>query len=58
MPGAFFVLENDVEPVKKLQAKKLPFAKGHTIIPKLFLKNPPVGNQENVLLPDDLIKYL
>jgi len=41
----------------KEKAKKLPFAKDHTIITKLFLKNPPVGTQEDVLLPDDVIKY-
>jgi len=41
----------------KEKAEKLPFAKNHTIITKLFLKNPPAGNQANVLLPDDLIKY-
>ena len=38
----------------KEKAEKLPFAKGHTIITKLFLKNPPVGTQTNVLLPDDM----
>jgi hypothetical protein len=39
------------------KAEKLPFAKNHTIITKLFLKNPPVGMQENVLFPDDVIRY-
>ena len=39
----------------KEKAEKLPFAKNHTIITKLFLKNPPIGNQANVLLPDNLI---
>lgn len=38
----------------KEKAEKLPFAKGHTIITKLFLKNPPIGTQTNVLLPDDM----
>lgn len=38
------------------KAEKLPFAKNHTIITKLFLKNPPMGNIENVLLPDDIMK--
>ena len=38
------------------KSKRLPFAKNHTIITKLFLKNPPTGTQENVLLPDDIIK--
>jgi hypothetical protein len=41
----------------KEKAEKLPFAKGHTIITKLFLKNPLVGTQTDVLLPDDLVKY-
>ncbi|MDR2969324.1 MAG: ATP-binding protein [Tannerellaceae bacterium] len=40
----------------KAKAAKLPFAKGHTIIPKLFLKNTPAGTMENVLLPEDIIK--
>ena len=39
------------------KAEKLPFAHTHTIITKLFLKNPPSGTHENVLLPDDVIKY-
>ena len=39
------------------KANKLPFAKNHTIIPKLFLKNKPTGTMENVLLPDDVMKY-
>ena len=39
------------------KAEKLPFAKKHIIITKLFLKNPPIGTQENVFLPDDMIKY-
>jgi len=41
----------------KDKAEKLPFAKDHTIISKLFLKNPPDGSRTNVLLPDDVIKY-
>jgi len=42
----------------KEKASKLPFVKNHTIITKLFLKNPPVtGTMENVLLPDDIMKY-
>ena len=40
----------------KAKAEKLPFTKNHTIIPKLFLKNPPVGTMKNVLLPDDVVK--
>lgn len=38
------------------KAEKLPFAKNHTIITKLFLKNPPTGTYADVLLPDDVIK--
>jgi AAA+ ATPase superfamily predicted ATPase len=40
-----------------LQAKagKLPFAKGHTIVPKLFLKTPPDDISADVLLPEDVI---
>ena len=41
----------------KEKADKLPFAKNHTIITKLFLKHPPVGTMENVLLPKDVLKY-
>ena len=40
----------------KTKAEKLPFAKHHVIIPKLFLKNTPVGTMENVLLPEDILK--
>jgi AAA+ ATPase superfamily predicted ATPase len=39
------------------KAGKLPFAKKYTIITKLFLKNPPAGTKENILLPDDIINY-
>lgn len=41
----------------KKKADKLPFAKNHIIITKLFLKHPPVGTMENVLLPKDVLKY-
>ena len=41
----------------KKKAEKLPFAKSHIIIPKLFLKSRPTGTMENVLLPDDVMKY-
>jgi AAA+ ATPase superfamily predicted ATPase len=41
----------------KVKAGRLPFAKKYTIITKLFLKNPPVGTKENILLPDDIINY-
>jgi len=40
----------------KAKAEKLPFAKNHIIILKLFLKNTPVGTEENVLLPGDVIR--
>jgi len=39
------------------KAEKLPFASKHTIITKLFLKNPPIGTHTDILLPDDVIKY-
>jgi hypothetical protein len=39
------------------KAAKLPFAQKYTIITKLFLKNPPVGTKENILLPGDIINY-
>lgn len=40
------------------KAKKLPFAKNHIIVTKLFLKNSPiVGTKDNVLLPEDIVKY-
>ncbi len=38
------------------KAEKLPFARGHAIVPKLFLKVPPVGTMENVLFPEDVMK--
>lgn len=41
----------------KRKAEKLPFAQGHTIITKLFLKNPPFGTHADVLFPDNVIKY-
>ncbi len=39
------------------KAKKLPFASQYTIITKLFLKNPPIGTQTDILLPEDVITY-
>jgi AAA+ ATPase superfamily predicted ATPase len=39
------------------KAGKLPFAQNHIIIPKLFLKNRPLRTMENVLLPDDIMKW-
>jgi uncharacterized protein len=41
----------------RAKAEKLPFAKKHIIIPKLFLKTTPVGTMENVLLPEDVMKF-
>jgi len=41
----------------KAKAEKLPFAQKYRIIPKLFLKNRPVGTIENVLLPEDVIEF-
>ena len=38
------------------KAARLPFAKGHTIVPKLFLKTRPVGSMKNVLLPEDVMR--
>ena len=51
--------ENSDRLLAKLKEKteKLPFTKDHTIITKLFLKHPPFGTQENVLLPDDVLEY-
>ena len=40
----------------RAKAEKLPFARDHIIIPKLFLKTIPEGTMENVLLPEDVIK--
>ena len=40
------------------KAEKLPFADNHTIITKLFLKNSHIGTQEDVLLPEDVIKIM
>lgn len=37
------------------KARLLPFAKNHEIVPILFMKNKPVDNVENVLLPQDVI---
>ncbi len=40
----------------KEKAGKLSFAKNKIIVPILFLKNSPVGNVSNVLLPKDVIE--
>jgi AAA+ ATPase superfamily predicted ATPase len=40
----------------KEKAGKLSFAKNKIIVPVLFLKNPPVGNVCNILLPKDIIE--
>ncbi len=37
------------------KAEKLPFAKNHIIIPKLFLKNKPIGTTDSVMLPADVL---
>ena len=39
----------------RVKAEKLPFARDHIIIPKLFLKNIPVGTMENVMLPEEVL---
>ena len=51
--------ENSDHLLAKLKAKaeKLPFAQNHTIVPKLFLKNTPLGTMKHVLLPEDIIKW-
>ena len=41
----------------KAKAEKLPFVKNHKITTKLFLKRAPADTMENVLLPEDVIKY-
>lgn len=53
-------IENGKRLTSELLAKAnlLPFAKDHTIIPILFLKNCPTDDIGNVLLPDDVIKLL
>jgi AAA+ ATPase superfamily predicted ATPase len=38
------------------KAQKLPFARGRTIVPKLFLKSAPAASHENILLPADVLK--
>lgn len=38
------------------KAEKLPFAKGHIIVPVLFLKNAPDAGNDAVLLPQDVIR--
>lgn len=40
------------------KASKLPFAKGRTIVPVLFLKHKPQNDVGNVLLPDDVLQLL
>lgn len=37
------------------KARMLPFGKGKTIVPILFLKNKPVGSTNNMMLPTDVI---
>lgn len=40
------------------KAHLLPFAKQHTIVPMLFLKNRPKGEVSNVLLPADILALM
>lgn len=40
------------------KAGLLPFAKGHTIVPVLFLKNEPDEDEGNAMLPADILKML
>lgn len=42
----------------KAKAEKLPFAKDHIIVTKLFLKNQPLGDTKDVLLPSDVIHLM
>lgn len=42
----------------KTKAEKLPFAKDHIIVTKLFLKNQPFGETKDVLLPSDVIHLM
>lgn len=42
----------------KAKAEKLPFAKNHIIITKLFLKTEPDGDTKEVLLPKDIINMV
>ncbi|MCM1331193.1 MAG: ATP-binding protein [Bacteroides sp.] len=40
------------------KANLLPFAKNHTIIPLLFLKNAPKDDIGNAMLPEDIVKLM
>lgn len=51
-----FTEHNKISLWNLLIGQKRAFVKNHKIITKLFLKNVPVGTQENVLLPDDVIE--
>ncbi|SHE79370.1 hypothetical protein SAMN05444405_10359 [Bacteroides luti] len=42
----------------KKKAEKLPFAKNHIIVAKLFLKNHPSGESKDVLSPADVIRLM
>ncbi|MEG0011983.1 MAG: ATP-binding protein [Muribaculaceae bacterium] len=42
----------------KTKAEKLPFAKNHIIVTKLFLKNKPLNESKDVLLPTDIIQLI
>jgi len=52
--------ENSDSLLSELKAKagKLPFAKNHIIVPKLFLKNQPIGEAKDVLLPANVIHLM
>lgn len=49
---------NERSLLEELSAKaaKLPFSKGHTIVPVLFLKRPHSDKSDNVLSPEDVIR--
>lgn len=40
------------------KANLLPFAKSHTVVPVLFLKNTPKDDAGNAMLPEDVIKLM
>ena len=42
----------------KAKAEKLPFAKNHIIVAKLFLKHQPLGDTKDILLPKDVIHLM
>lgn len=40
------------------KANLLPFARNHTIVPVVFLKNTPIEDSGNTMLPEDVVKLL